>query len=224
MNKIAMAVVALVATSGAQATIISVSDTFGLASTNWTHSIGASQFNNTLGNLNSATVTFSGDMVQRFKAENIGADADTLTPVAQASFFFRKLLIAQQTLTLTGVTSSFAATAYDGTFDYAGTSGIDFGSVAANGAITFTVTGPALADFIGVGTLGSAGFDVVAKGEGRIDSDNGNLNASVTTQARYNLTVDYDYSLRSVPEPSALALVGLALVGVSVLRRKANQA
>lgn len=50
-----MAGVALAA--GANATTVAFTDSFGLATTNWTHLLGASQFNPALGTLNSATFT-----------------------------------------------------------------------------------------------------------------------------------------------------------------------
>lgn len=218
---LALALVA--ATGAAQADTIVLTDTFGLATTNWTNALsGLSQFDSSLGTLNAVTINLSGDIVQALRAENKGASADNLTPVAGANLLFRKGSTTLQTLALSNTGSAFAASAFDGTSDFAGTSGIDFGSLTANGtlaAITFTSAAD-LADFIGTGTL--AGFNVRASGAGRVDSDNGNLASEVETQARYNLRLTYDYTVpvTPVPEPTSMALVGLGALGLAAARRR----
>jgi PEP-CTERM motif len=214
-------------TAGANATVITVTDSFGLATTNWTHLVGANQFNSSLGTLNSATFTFNDDIVQRIKAENTGAVADTLTPVAGATFAFRRSLTTLLSTNLNQPGLSFAASAYDGLSNFAGSSGTDFGDITATGTGSIVLTGINLAGLIGTGTLGSAGFDVRAVGGGSINSDNGNLDSSITTQARYRLTVAYDFTpnvVVPVPLPGSMALFGIAALGLCLTGRKAKKA
>lgn len=111
-------------TGAAQADTIVLTDTFGLATTNWTNALsGLSQFDSSLGTLNAVTINLSGDIVQTLKAENTGAVGDNLTPVAGANLLFRKGTTTLQTLALSNTGSTFAASAFDGTSDFGGTSG-----------------------------------------------------------------------------------------------------
>jgi hypothetical protein len=227
MKKLTTLIAGVALAAGAQAATVTFTDSFGLATTNWTHLIGAMQFDSTLGTLNSATFFFTDDIVQGVKAENTGATADTLVATASAQMFFRKSAATLLTTTLTGSAVSFAATAFDGVSNFAGTSGKDFGNLTANANGTITLTGAALASLIGSGTLGSVGYDVRAVGSQTVvGSDNGNLDTSISTQARYNLRLVYDYTAGAtqVPEPGSMALFGVALAGLAVMRRKANKA
>lgn len=54
MKKLATLLAGLAVAAGANAATVSFTDSFGLATTNWTHLLGASQFNGALGTLNSA--------------------------------------------------------------------------------------------------------------------------------------------------------------------------
>ncbi|WP_346288399.1 PEP-CTERM sorting domain-containing protein [Zoogloea sp.] len=222
MKKHLIALALAVTAGAAQADVITQNDSYGYNTTNWTHTLGTlNQFDSLLGTLNFITVTLYGAINQNLSAENTGATSDNLTPVAGGTIRFRQggsTVLAQVLPTTTG--TAFAATAYDGTSDFGGTSGINFGVLSANDSTTVTLSGAALTAFIGTGTL--SGFDVRAIGNGAINSDNGNLDSSISTEALARLTLTYDYTptTNKVPEPASMALVGLGMMGMMALRRR----
>ncbi|BDT70209.1 hypothetical protein os1_44020 [Comamonadaceae bacterium OS-1] len=226
MKKLLLA--AILGTTGlmsAHATVVTQSDSYGYSSTNWNYQLGAlNLFDTTLGTLNKVVVTLSGAIQQHLFAENLGASSDTLIPISGGTIYFQKgttTTLAQVLPTTTG--SGFAATAYDGVTDNAGTSGVDFGILSSADMTTITFTSAAaLADFMGTGTM--AGFRLRAVGAGSIGSDNGNITYTTLTQAFGKLDLAYDYTAatpsNNVPEPGSMALMAIGLVGMAAARRK----
>lgn len=217
----------LVSASASAATVI-FTDSFGLATTNWTHLLGTSTFNSALGTLNSATFTFADDVFGTMKAENTGASSSTISASVGGTFEFRKSGSTLLTTNLTSPSQSFSATAFDGVIDYGGSSGFNFGTVLVSGTGVITLTGAALTGLSGFGTLGSVGYDVFATGATGFSSSsgNGNLSTQSAIQARYNLTTIYDYTpiTSPVPEPGVVAMFAAGLATVTLLKRRSQKA
>ncbi len=216
------ALAGLFAASSANAAVITQSDSFGYATTNWTHALTAMNlFDGSLGVLNSVTVTLTGAINQSLRAENTGGSADILTPNASGILSFRNGGVVLTTALPNNTGGTFSAAAYDGLTDFAGASGVDFGILSASDTEIQTFVGGSLAQFIGVGTM--AAYNLRAQGNGFIDSDNGNLDSSVSTSAFGSIELVYNYTVPptpGVPEPATLGLLGLGLLGLGLSRRK----
>jgi len=84
---------------------------------------------------------------------------------------------------------SFDASAYDGTADFAGASGHDFGSHTATDSNSIVITGAALSEYVGTG---SASLTAATAATSRT-SGGGNVLNQITTTADAQATITYHY-------------------------------
>lgn len=108
----------------------------------------------------------------------------------------------------------FNATGFDGTVDFAGTSGQTFPNLAGNeaGQIVFTIQAD-LNPFIGAGNVI---FMASATSTSSVTSP-GNVIAAFMTNASASVSVTYGYI---VPAPGAMAILGISFVLSGVRRRR----
>jgi protocatechuate 3,4-dioxygenase beta subunit len=177
--------------------------TVSAQATDWTQTLNVAQFDPSLGTLTGIDITSAGTFVSDIKVESLDSAPSTITATDSG------------TLTLTGpavsglvtnisTSQSFNATAYDGTLDFGGTSGHDFGPQSAPGSQTITLTSASdLALFLGTGNVS---FTEVAHATSSA-SGAGNLISQITTTANAQLTIVYHYIPSNALKPGNYVLV-----------------
>ncbi|MEO0829891.1 MAG: choice-of-anchor E domain-containing protein, partial [Pseudomonadota bacterium] len=134
----------------AQAATITDSATIATAFTNYATTATVSQFDGSLGTLNSVTVTLEGIATGEANAESLDAAPTTLTlnlaATIVASFAGSELVAVVPTVSVSNDVDAF-----DGVIDFGGTSGFGTGLITGTATDSNTLT-TALAPFIGTGT------------------------------------------------------------------------
>lgn len=217
------AIVAATAMTGAaSAATVSYSDTLDFQSTNFADQVlSLTQFDPTLGTLNSVSVTLDGTVLGNASGESRDAASATVTLNLSAEITASTAALDSLAVVLPVASESFAATAFDGSIDFGGTSGVSLTGLTATESAFSMLTGTDMAEFIGAGTvdilIGASG---IAYGSGA-----GNLITEFATEAGANVTVVYDYDPSvtppaPVPLPAGLPLLALGMGALAIARRR----
>lgn len=197
----------------------------------WSHALSVPKFDSTLGTLESVTLTLGGNILANLKLENQDQTPHTIkaSDVAYLNLLslssscvnydprldpnYNPLLPSPSPcvllVTYPAVTVNFDATAYDGSPDYGGTSGITYPAQNGADSRTFTTTSSStLAYFVGSGNVS---IPVATVGYASM-SGASNALYSVDTQASADLTVVYTYSptIEDFGDPHLITVDGFA--------------
>jgi uncharacterized repeat protein (TIGR01451 family) len=172
--------------------------------TNFSLQQAVAQFDPSLGTLQSVDVTNQGSVTSRIGVEN----TSTSSPSHITATVSGTLDLTGAGLNLVVAPSDnagvFDATRFDGADDKGGTSGRTFNPATATNAATVTLTGAAMAPFIGAGSViltESAQATSTAAGTG------GNLEVSTTNSGSAVVTVTYHYLLNNCLSPGTYTIV-----------------
>ena len=219
----------LMMTVSASASMVSYTDSIsGLFDQVVDRDLVVSQFDSSLGTLNSVSITVSTALQASLGIENTNPSSpasgtkafNVYTYFTSGSEYYDTG--ASVTLSFDGSAVSTAAytdatkyvvnlSKYDGVTDYAGTSGTTVVTFTpSNSNALFYNSG--LASFIGTGSLT---FGLVSDAHTSLRTPS-NFSTSMSTTGQAGVTVNYDYT--PTPEPATIGLLGLG--ALSLIRRK----
>ena len=203
----------------AQADTISFdSATLGLEMTSWDSLLSLQQFNPALGQLQSVTLTLTGDLFGSAFVESRNNTARTLQVQLGATLTLSRPDGSTLLDVVPLITETFNAARFDGTVDYAGSSGTRYTERSASSTASASFgAADDLALFTGTGSLA---LPIDATGNSRIIGP-GNFFNEFSTLAGGRASITYTFEpAAAVPEPQAWLLLATGLGAMAVLRRR----
>lgn len=224
----AFAGMGLLAAGSASAAVITQTVVIPTASTNWSVASGFNKFNTDLGPLQSIIISIAGTVSGNIKLESRDGAPTTISGTLQAS---QTVFLGAQSMVTNfpAITQSFGATAFDGTVDFGGTSGITFSNLSNSASNSTTLLSTNLIDsllyipqFTCSALAATCGPQVSLTTQATGSSSGngaGNLTTEFNTSSGAAVTVTYNYGV-STPEPASMAVLGIGLVALGAYRRK----
>ncbi len=180
----------------APAQSVSFMDSIPLMTTNWTDSVTVSKFDPDLGDLLSIDFELSADSQGAAMFESLDAQPATVTLNFEVSVALQRPDLSLLVAATPTVQTIDNATAYDGTTDFGGTSGVSHPNLNAN-TVEMASSPPPMSDlalFTGpAGNPGTITLPVVAMGNSS-GSGAGNLILQFMSMAGANVTVTYNFA------------------------------
>lgn len=193
----------------AMADVVEYTDTIPTMTTSWTDSVTVPLFDPALGVLTGVEFWMTGSIDGSAAYESLDAASAMITTTFSADMTL-DLPGASPDLEVTPMTATMTmATAFDGTIDFGGTSGMTFDMLMASG-MEHTLVNPAdFALYIGPGDL-TLPVEAIGSSTG---TGAGNLLLQFMQQADAEVTVRYTYAVVPAPGAALLGFMGFGAVG-----------
>lgn len=188
--------------SVAPATLTKTVD-FPSTPTNWTLSGLLDQFDPSLGTLQSIDITHYGSITSAIKVENTSSSSgSSITSTVSGNLALTAPGVSN-TINVNQNAGTYSAALYDGTLDFAGTSGHSFGSNTADGTQTITLTGAALNPYLGTGKVTVTESATATSNA----SGGGNVLVGINSTGQAKITVVYHYIPSNALKPGNYVIV-----------------
>jgi len=197
LTRLTFAALALGGIAAAQTQTVCYTDSIPIQSTNWMNSITVPQFNPNLGTLQSIQFTLNGRIEGETRVESQDAGPTMVNTSFSASITLTRPdnSVIVVTIPIANFVDNF--TAFDGTLDFAGSSGeTRLGLVATDSDVVVSPPPPGdLALFTGFGNIS---LPVIASGASSA-LGGGNIVSSFVTRAEASCEVCYTYTVNTLP-------------------------
>ena len=150
---IAAAALAVSLPVSASALTIVHMDTISTTTTNWSDSVSVAQFDSSLGTLNSVTVELMGSVNGDANGESLDGAPATISLDLAAELVASTAALSGIATALPIASESFDASAFDGTIDFGGTSGVSLSGLTNTDTDSGVLTGADMDEFIGLGLV-----------------------------------------------------------------------